>query len=459
MQLATLGVSTEEMSFLDAPDRAQMERAHQLLERLKLVSGTRLTERGVLIMQAPLHPRLGLLLHESRGLGAGQRGALAAALVSERDLFGRREADTVADCDLEERIDALLNKGKGARTNLRQRVKRAAEQLRGADDTMGNPEDLARAFLRAFPDRVCQRVGPRDSAEITLQFANGRRATLSEASAVRNRDFMVAVDAEMRRGQARVQLASGIDPDWLLEDFPDEVEPVEELSFARERVFANEGLRFGALWLTRDRRPAPLSEEAAQVLYDAARKRGLRAFFDEEEVHRNLGRDAYLVAANLDPPVPPLGDDAETRVLRAACNAATSFAGISEQKLEDVLFGTFAAAHIGSLRSLAPPTLRLPSGREVPINYERDRGPWVESYLQNFFGMTETPKLAGAALTLHLLAPNKRALQVTTDLAGFWQRHYPSLSSSLARRYPKHHWPAEPRTAPPVLLKSQLAKR
>jgi ATP-dependent helicase HrpB len=96
-----------------------------------------------------------------------------------------------------------------------------------------------------------------------------------------------------------------------------------------------------------------------------------------------------------------------------------------------------------------PEHVTLPSGRRLRVHYEADRPPWVESRLQDFFGASEGPRLGNAPLVLHLLAPNQRAVQVTTDLAGFWQRHYPELRRQLMRRYPKHDWPEDPRSAKP----------
>jgi ATP-dependent helicase HrpB len=103
----------------------------------------------------------------------------------------------------------------------------------------------------------------------------------------------------------------------------------------------------------------------------------------------------------------------------------------------------------------APERITLPGGRAVSVNYEAGKPPWVESRLQDFFGMVKTPALCRGRvpLTVHLLAPNQRAVQVTTDLAGFWERHYPALRRELGRRYPRHPWPEDGRTAtPPVPL-------
>jgi ATP-dependent helicase HrpB len=97
-----------------------------------------------------------------------------------------------------------------------------------------------------------------------------------------------------------------------------------------------------------------------------------------------------------------------------------------------------------------PDKIDLPSGRRVPVHYEEGKPPYVESYLQDFFGLAKTPRVAGEELVLHLLAPNKRAVQITRDLPGFWVRHYPALRKELGRRYPKHAWPEDTSTPVPM---------
>ena len=98
-----------------------------------------------------------------------------------------------------------------------------------------------------------------------------------------------------------------------------------------------------------------------------------------------------------------------------------------------------------------PETIMLPGGRLARVNYPLDQPPWIESRLQDFFGMKKAPALLEGRLplTVHLLAPNLRALQVTTDLEGFWAREYPRIRSELGRRYPRHAWPEDPLTAQP----------
>jgi ATP-dependent helicase HrpB len=95
---------------------------------------------------------------------------------------------------------------------------------------------------------------------------------------------------------------------------------------------------------------------------------------------------------------------------------------------------------------MAPERVALAGGRQARVTYEPGREPFVAARLQDFFGMREGPRVAGGRvpLVLHLLAPNQRPVQVTTDHAGFWERHYPQVRRELSRRYPRHAWPADP---------------
>jgi ATP-dependent helicase HrpB len=133
--------------------------------------------------------------------------------------------------------------------------------------------------------------------------------------------------------------------------------------------------------------------------------------------------------------------------LAAACEGKRSFAELRTSGVLPALRSLLPPAVFARLEQLAPEHVTLPGGRRVQVHYEADRPPWVQSRLQDFFGMREGPKLGTEPLVLHLLAPNQRAVQVTTDLAGFWQRHYPELRRQLMRRYPRHAWPEDPVSA------------
>jgi len=129
----------------------------------------------------------------------------------------------------------------------------------------------------------------------------------------------------------------------------------------------------------------------------------------------------------------------------------TSMADFRTVPLEERLRQSLPPQVLGLLRNETPDHIRLPGGRQVPVGYEPGKPPWIESRLQDFFGMQTGPAICRGRLplTLHLLAPSQRAVQVTSDLAGFWRRHYPDIRRELSRRYPRHAWPEDGATATP----------
>jgi ATP-dependent helicase HrpB len=137
--------------------------------------------------------------------------------------------------------------------------------------------------------------------------------------------------------------------------------------------------------------------------------------------------------------------------LASLCSGARSFADLEGVSLLDALNARLTGEQARLLSNHAPERATLPGGRAVKVHYEPGKPPWVESRLQDFFGMAQGPSVCAGRvpLVLHLLAPNMRAVQVTTDLAGFWERHYPAIRKELCRKYPRHSWPEDPRHAQP----------
>jgi ATP-dependent helicase HrpB len=265
---------------------------------------------------------------------------------------------------------------------------------------------------------------------------------------------MVALDAEERSGQAGarparggvvVRLASAIAPEWLIELYPDAIVERSDVSWNAqlERVEARETMQWEGLVLhASDRADAP-PEEAARVLAQAALAVGARAFAPDGALDRWLARARF--AASLDPGMHAPDDAAVDATLTRLCEGLRSFAELRRTGLLDALRATLGRG-AGDLERLAPERVTLGGGRSVVVDYEPGKPPHIASRLQDFFGMTDGPRVGGGRvpLVLELLAPNGRAVQVTTDLAGFWQRHYPGIRSELMRRYPRHSWPDDP---------------
>jgi len=481
LTLATLGVNDpDSLAWLDPAPAAAWGAARELLGRLGAVEPDgRLTDVGRRMSRLPVHPRLARLVVEGETRGVAAAAGLAAALIAERDIrlgtrasFGGapgapsdRGADVLDLVDLfQQAADARFRPDVLRRLELDRRaieeVDRARRQLgTGSDRATGRgPKDdeaLRLAILAAFPDRVARRREPRAR---TVVFAAGGSAELGyEATG----EWLVAVDAEEqnaarggikqpRTGIVEVRLGSMIEPEWLLDLYPGRIEEVDRRAFdpRTDRVERTTGLRYGALMLDETVAPAPLDEETSRLLADAVLARGLERLPGGDALPPLLQRLAF--ARRQAPEAFPSPDDGDVAgLVRAACAGHGSFAALGDPAA--LVLSALPPAAQRALHTTAPERVTLASGRSVPIHYDASDTPWIESRLQDFFGTRVVPAVGAGrvALTVHLLAPNGRAVQVTRDLAGFWTQHYPALRRQLSRRYPRHPWPEDGATAKP----------
>ena len=166
----------------------------------------------------------------------------------------------------------------------------------------------------------------------------------------------------------------------------------------------------------------------------------LEYFADVDEITAFRDRVAF---ASQHSAIPALTDDDIRAALESLCTGLRSFADLTVAARDGGLLDALSRRVGKGLSDVAPEKIRLPGGRHTPVHYPAGQTPWIESRLQDFFGMKETPRIARGSvpLVVKLLAPNKRPIQTTTDLAGFWTRLYPEVRRQLSRRYPKHLWP------------------
>jgi ATP-dependent helicase HrpB len=451
--------------WFEAPPAAALEAAEQLLSMLGArASDGAPTEIGRRVLSFPVHPRIGRILVEGERRGVGPEAARAAAVLSERPArtgpalgSHRSTGPTVsARSDVLEQMESTGSGGRG-QGGATQAVERTARQLARAlhgrqRAAAAEREDaLLLALLAGFPDRVARRRKPH-APELVL--SGGGSAVLDASSVVQEPMLLLALDAEQRTGprgpEVRVRVASAIEPEWLLELFPERLTDEDRLVFSEEggRVERLTRLAYGAVTLEERRLPAEPSEQAEAVLAEALRSRGLAGVVDTDRLEAVRAR--LELARSMFPDAQwPEPDDAGLAAVLA--RGRRSLAEVREADPAAELLGALSPESARLLARELPERLTLPGGRSVPVHYLSGQPPWIASRLQDFFGMREGPVLARGRvpLVLHLLAPNQRAVQVTRDLAGFWSRHYPSLRRELGRRYPRHAWPEDPLHASP----------
>ncbi|MFO0603140.1 MAG: ATP-dependent helicase HrpB [Polyangiales bacterium] len=478
--------------WFEAPGAASLDAAEELLRALDAVAPDgALTARGRRMLRYPLHPRLSRVLVEAVDRGAAEAGCALAAVLGERELVAARRGaglgrggggaspgESRGDSDVTAAVARYEEaraydlhpesvRSLGLDVGALQAVDRVRKQLERAVArdraepaapllAPGDGDEVLRvALLAGYPDRVARRIR---GTEFTL--VGGGTAALSESSEVRDAEFVLAVDAEERldgpRRGAVIRTASAVEPEWLLELFPDAIREATEARWnaADERADVVARMYYRALVIDESR--APRTEAAARAaaacLADAAAAKGPRAFArDPDALDRLLARVAFLAQHMPELRLPALTEADAVATLRALCEGRRSFDELRAAGLVEALADRLDAAQRRALDAHAPERVQLPGGRGVKVNYEPARPPWVESRLQDFFGMAQGPSVAAGRvhLVLHLLAPNHRAVQVTTDLAGFWARHYPGIRKELCRKYPRHPWPEDGRTATP----------
>jgi ATP-dependent helicase HrpB len=288
----------------------------------------------------------------------------------------------------------------------------------------------------------------------------GGTATIDESSVVKTAPWLVAIDALTTLGRTRVTLASAIEPDWLIELFPERIAESVDVRWNADasRVEATERMLYDRLLL--DERPAgKAAEEAvAALLAEKSWDAGDAAFAegDRDRVEAIAARVEFVrrTAADLADAagIGALDPDAIRTIQRGRCRGLRSFAELrAAGSLAEAVRAALGWDAARALDELAPEHVVIGAGRKTRVSYPHDAAPSIASHLQDFFGTTETPRVlrGRVPLVLHLLAPNGRDVQITTDLAGFWARHYPSVRSELARKYPRRSWPDDPRTAAP----------
>ncbi|HYP14764.1 MAG TPA: ATP-dependent helicase C-terminal domain-containing protein, partial [Bryobacteraceae bacterium] len=374
-----------------------------------------------------VHPRLARLLIEGTTRGVFNEACRVAALLSSGDRLSS--------------LDAELSY---AGRNIEKQLRRATRA--GARPDSGTDADLRIALLSAYPDRVARR-----KSESIAQLGSGRCVSMAGKHTP---EFFVAIDVEDRRdgNPPSVRLGCPIEPDWLIDVFGDRVREEVRLIWNREaeRVESMSAILYDQLAMDETRGRAQDDGAAAEMLARQALAAGLERFVDSDELTEFLARVEFATKHS---GLQRLSAEDVSRVLGELCFGLRSFAEL-RAAARDGLFPALKAL-LGTngeraLNELAPERIRL-KNRQVKVHYVSGQQPWIESRLQDFFGLAETPRIAAgqAPLLVHLLAPNGRPVQVTSDLAGFWERLYPQVRRELGRRYPKHSWPENPTRAIP----------
>ncbi|MER2020335.1 MAG: ATP-dependent helicase HrpB [Stenotrophomonas sp.] len=462
LELAAWG--SDDLRFVDTPPAGALAAARELLQRLGALSdsGT-LTPLGRRMLTLGTHPRLAAMLMAAAG---GVEQALAcdlAALVEARDPL-RQGGDALAArwralaAFRQGRVPHDANRGGLAAIDAASKQWRRRLRCEAAPPASVEAHQLGDLLAHAFPDRIAARH-PTDPLRYLL--ANGRSARLFDPSDLRGEPWLVAVELRYEARDALLLRAAPVDENRLRRDFADRFKQEDVVRWDAEKraLVARRETRFDRIVL--DSRSAGRVDpaHAAQALTDAVAELGLDALPWTEGLRqwqaRALAVRAWMPALEL----PDVSDAALLATLPTwltpAFNGRTRLDALDESSLGEALKSPLPWAQRQLIDRHAPVRITVPSGMERPIHYTLDadgvtpQAPVLAVKLQELFGLSDTPRIADGRipLTLHLLSPGGRPLQVTQDLRNFWANTYAEVKKEMKGRYPRHPWPDDPWTA------------
>jgi len=479
LALAAWGVDDpDELAWLDAPPRAALAHARDLLNQLgALDAGGRITPHGRELAGMGLHPRLAHMLAAAEGQEPFELACELAALLGERDLLRGRDAALHADLRL--RVEALRAVAHGRRMGQQmqagcaevdetagKRIWQEAAQLKqmwrseqtwrnGAREQGTNAGEgldaIGSLLAKAFPDRIGQR---RDNGKYLLR--NGRGAAFAAEQPLAHAAYVVAAEMDDTGTDSRIMLAASITEEELERVCAEAIE--EETAVCWEKssqaVRARKRKRLGALILRDAAAPLTDSEEVAAALLGGIAAEGLGLL--PWTRHARQLQERLLFLHRLDDAWPDVSDRALTEQLAEwlgpHVHGCKSRDDLSRLPLPAILESMLSWEQRRELDEQAPTHVVVPSGSRVPIDYRNPDAPALAVRLQELFGWRETPRIGRGRVpvTLHLLSPARRPVQVTRDLASFWQNAYFEVKKDLKGRYPKHYWPDDPLQAIPT---------
>ena len=471
LELAAWGVTTsntDALPWLDVPPSGALAQARALLISLgALDEAMCITVLGRAMLELGASPRLAaaalrapevlrplicdlLALMEARSPMRGEQTrsddfrVRVTALHAWRDRRGGLSRDATPYVDAGA-LAAIEQISKGWRRRLD--VRTAAS---GAPDSHA----VGDLLLHAFPDRVARRD---ESHHLRYTLANGRGARLHENTALHGEPWLVVLDLRHEARDSLILVAAPLDPAVLERDYSAQFVRERTLRWNESRalVEAFDEHRFGAIVL--ERRSVPVRpEDALPALLAVVRAKGIESLPWGEHAKRLRARMQALRAWMPELGLPDVSDgallDSVDRWLAPYLNGKRSLDALSADELAQALATLFDYEQRRTLDAQAPDSLTVPSGQQRRLDYAPGEPPVLAVKLQELFGLADTPRIGGGRIpvTLHLLSPAGRPIQVTQDLRGFWERTYPEVKKELKGRYPRHPWPDDPWTAVPT---------
>tara|TARA_B100000123_G_scaffold172139_1_gene127668 strand:+ start:791 stop:3307 length:2517 start_codon:yes stop_codon:yes gene_type:complete len=458
LELARWGVTDpKSLPWLDVPEAAKIDQARDILRGLEAIDHeNRITAMGTAMAGIPVHPRLAHMMLRGAALGLDQVACALAALLSDRDFMRGRGAD------LRLRIDAILrgHAPKMISEAARQLARRLGDVLRqanlpkGKNTKVDRTDEVGLLLAFAYPDRIGER---RKGADARYRLSGGRGGVLPNEDSLASEAYIAVAELDGQAREARIYLAAPVARATLETHFADQISEGTEVFWdtQSDAVQARWQRRIGALVLDEKATHDEADPDAiATAMIEGIRKVGLHCLPWDKASEGLRERLSFLHRVDGDH-WPDMSDDGLLGSLEdwiaPYLTGITKRGQLKQINLSEALLAGIDWNQRQELDRLAPTHWQVPTGSNIRIDYSGET-PALPVRMQEMFGATETPKVAGGkvAVTLHLLSPAQRPIQVTSDLVGFWNGSYAQVKAEMKGRYPKHYWPDDPLQAEPT---------
>lgn len=464
LQIAVWGTEVIDLHWLDQPPISAYEQACELLIHLEAMDKQKvITAHGRELAKLRVHPRLAHMIVQAIPLGLTQQACDLAALLQERDLLSYSEAGA----DLEHRVQALYGQSqyKADQSAVQrvqqwsQRFQQQARLIEGYCNTKVAEPKHSSAYTGmllslAYPDRIARNRG-----NGTFLLRIGRGAIFASSSyrpeRLTSASYIVAAELDDIGSESIIRLAAQVEESQIVQLHQNHIQEVHQVQYdeQRELLSARIDTCLGAIILKSVSDPTPSAEQIQLAILEVIRRKGLSSLNWTKNAIQWRERISFMHHIQVD--YPAMDEDTllaeSSEWLLPYIEGMRRFSEIRKLNIADLLVHRLSWEQRQDIDRLAPTHIQVPSGSKIPINYTDPVRPFIAVRLQELFGWITTPVIGyEVPITVHILSPAGRPVQVTNDLNSFWQHAYFEIKKDLKGRYPKHYWPDDPLAAEPT---------
>jgi ATP-dependent helicase HrpB len=454
LDMAHWGVNDiQQLTWLTPPPKSALNQGTELLHQLEALENGRITEHGKRVLKLPCHPRIAHMLLMAEDDDQTALATDLAAILEERDPLNRE-----AGIDINLRIEALRRHRRNGKLPKKfKRIEKIAASYRKlfqvkVDNTEVDPYETGIILVHAYPERIAH-ARPGNNAQ--FQLSNGSYAAAGHRDDLAHESWLAVAHVNARDGQGKIFLASPLNP----KDLAPLVKSRKVITWDTRRggLIATEDLRIGCIVLQSKPLPTPDESHRVKAISEAIRKEGEQLLNFDQELQQWQNRVLSLRKWNPDQGWPDVSTPAllmtNEEWLAPYLTDVKKPEDLKKINLTDVLHHHLSWEKQEALNQLAPQRIEVPSGSKVKVAYQANgQQPVLAVRLQELFGQTDTPRVndGKTPVLLHLLSPGFKPIQVTSDLASFWETMYFEVKKELRIKYAKHAWPDDPLAAEPM---------